>query len=186
MLLTRSYDEGTIPSLQQREPRPSEEKWLTSGPTGVTGKQVLKFKPSPPVGRSPPGSPPGLLRASPTSTPMSIQNRNGGLWPLGPLICLLITETSWPPATRAKASWRGGGSDREGHTAGRSPRHSSLITQRCSLPGPGWAEPLSLQYTNESLCLLLDRALRSHKHTARPHHIPPPECPHQAPALGGC
>lgn len=85
LLLTRSCDEGTIlvPSLQQREPRPREEKWLTSGHTGVTGKQVLKFKPSLPVDRSPSGSPPGLLLPSPTSTPMSIQKQNGFYGPWG-------------------------------------------------------------------------------------------------------
>lgn len=76
LLLTRSCDEGTnpVPSLQQTAPRPSEEKLLTSGHTGMTGKQVLKFKPSLLVGRSPSGSPPGLLPPSPTSVSMSIQN----------------------------------------------------------------------------------------------------------------
>lgn len=60
---------------------------------------------------------------------------------------------------QGKGRWRGGGSDREGHTAARGPRHSSLITQHCSLPSLVWAEPPSLRHTTESLCLLLDRAL---------------------------
>lgn len=78
LFLTRSCDEGTIlvPSLQQRESRP-REKGLTSGHTGVTGKPSLS------VGRSPSGSPPGLLLPGPTSTPMSIQNRNGVYGPWG-------------------------------------------------------------------------------------------------------
>lgn len=150
LLLTRSCGEGTmlVPSLQQREPRPREEKLLTSGHTGVTRKQVLKFKPSLPLGRSPSGSPPGLLLPAPPPHPCQYKTETGFMVPGA--THLLAHYRNWPLATRAKACWRGCGSDRDGHTAG--PRPSSSITQGSSLRPFDTQLSLCVSCWTEPLC----------------------------------
>lgn len=127
---------------RRQAPRPSEEKLLTSGHTGVTetGPEVQTLTPSWSLSFRKPSwiapSQPHLC------THVNTKLKRGFMAPGA--THLLAHQRNWPPAIRAKACWRGGGSDREGHTAGRGSRRSSSITQCYSLPGPGWAEPPSL------------------------------------------